>query len=278
MRIEEAINLGKENLKKENIEDALLKTRLLLCYILDKPKEYLIINNKESLSKEQEEIFLEYLEKLKSGHPLQHITHKQFFRNCELYVDENVLIPRPDTEVLVEEVVKLARKVDASSILDLCTGSGAIGIALSKETNAEIVATDISKKALEIAEKNSKLNKAEVKFIQGNLFENIPKENKFDIIVSNPPYIETKTIETLSEEVKKEPKLALDGGIDGLYFYREIAKQAISFLKINGYLALEIGYNQKTLVTKILLENNFMEISTIKDFSGNDRVIIAKSS
>ena len=278
MRIEEAINLGKKNLKKENIEDALLKTRLLLCYILDKPKEYLIINSKESLSKEQEEFFLENIKKLKLGHPLQHITHKQFFRNCELYVDENVLIPRPDTEVLVEEVVKLARTVDASSILDLCTGSGAIGIALSKETNAEIVATDISKKALEIAEKNSKLNKAEVKFIQGNLFENIPKENKFDIIVSNPPYIETKTIETLSEEVKKEPKLALDGGIDGLYFYREIAKQAISFLKINGYLALEIGYNQKTLVTKILLENNFMEISTIKDFSGNDRVIIAKSS
>lgn len=278
MRIEEAINLGKKNLKKENIEDALLKTRLLLCYILDKPKEYLIINSKESLSREQEEFFLENIKKLKLGHPLQHITHKQFFRNCELYVDENVLIPRPDTEVLVEEVVKLARTVDASSILDLCTGSGAIGIALSKETNAEIVATDISKKALEIAEKNSKLNKAEVKFIQGNLFENIPKENKFDIIVSNPPYIETKTIETLSEEVKKEPKLALDGGIDGLYFYREIAKQAISFLKINGYLALEIGYNQKTLVTKILLENNFMEISTIKDFSGNDRVIIAKSS
>ena len=278
MRIEEAIKLGKENLKKENIEDALLKTRLLLCYILDKPKEYLIINSKESLSREQEEFFLENIKKLKLGHPLQHITHKQFFRNCELYVDENVLIPRADTEVLVEEVVKLARTVDASSILDLCTGSGAIGIALSKETNAEIVATDISKKALEIAEKNSKLNKAEVKFIQGNLFENIPKENKFDIIVSNPPYIETKTIETLSEEVKKEPKLALDGGIDGLYFYREIAKQAISFLKINGYLALEIGYNQKTLVTKILLENNFMEISTIKDFSGNDRVIIAKSS
>lgn len=278
MRIEEAINLGKKNLKKENIEDALLKTRLLLCYILDKPKEYLIINSKESLSREQEEFFLENIKKLKLGYPLQHITHKQFFRNCELYVDENVLIPRPDTEVLVEEVVKLARTVDASSILDLCTGSGAIGIALSKETNAEIVATDISKKALEIAEKNSKLNKAEVKFIQGNLFENIPKENKFDIIVSNPPYIETKTIETLSEEVKKEPKLALDGGIDGLYFYREIAKQAISFLKINGYLALEIGYNQKTLVTKILLENNFMEISTIKDFSGNDRVIIAKSS
>ena len=278
MRIEEAIKLGKENLKKENIEDALLKTRLLLCYILDKPKEYLIINSKESLSREQEEFFLENIKKLKLGYPLQHITHKQFFRNCELYVDENVLIPRPDTEVLVEEVVKLARTVNASSILDLCTGSGAIGIALSKETNAEIVATDISKKALEIAEKNSKLNKAEVKFIQGNLFENIPKENKFDIIVSNPPYIETKTIETLSEEVKKEPKLALDGGIDGLYFYREIAKQAISFLKINGYLALEIGYNQKTLVTKILLENNFMEISTIKDFSGNDRVIIAKSS
>lgn len=278
MRIEEAVKLGKENLIKENVEEALLKTRLLLCYILDKPKEYLIINSKEILSKKEEKSFLEALEKLKAGYPLQYITHKQFFRNCEIYVDESVLIPRPDTEILVEEVLKLIRKKETLSILDLCTGSGAIAISLAKETNAKITATDISQKALDIARKNAKLNNTKINFIQGDLFENIPKENKFDIIVSNPPYIETETIKDLSKEVKNEPIIALDGGIDGLDFYRRIAFKAKNFLNADGYLALEIGYNQKAEVYKILLENRFTEILSVKDFSGNDRVIIAKSS
>lgn len=278
MRIEEAVKLGKENLIKENVEEALLKTRLLLCYILDKPKEYLIINSKEILSKKEEKSFLEALEKLKAGYPLQYITHKQFFRNCEIYVDESVLIPRPDTEILVEEVLKLIRKKETLSILDLCTGSGAIAISLAKETNSKITATDISQKALDIARKNAKLNNTKINFIQGDLFENIPKENKFDIIVSNPPYIETETIKDLSKEVKNEPIIALDGGIDGLDFYRRIAFKAKNFLNVDGYLALEIGYNQKAEVYKILLENRFTEILSVKDFSGNDRVIIAKSS
>ena len=278
MRIEEAVKLGKENLIKENVEEALLKTRLLLCYILDKPKEYLIINSKEILSKKEEKSFLEALEKLKAGYPLQYITHKQFFRNCEIYVDESVLIPRPDTEILVEEVLKLIRKKETLSILDLCTGSGAIAISLAKETNSKITATDISQKALDIARKNAKLNNTKINFIQGDLFENIPKENKFDIIVSNPPYIETETIKDLSKEVKNEPIIALDGGIDGLDFYRRIAFKAKNFLNADGYLALEIGYNQKAEVYKILLENRFTEILSVKDFSGNDRVIIAKSS
>ena len=278
MRIEEAVKLGKENLIKENVEEALLKTRLLLCYILDKPKEYLIINSKEILSKKEEKSFLESLEKLKAGYPLQYITHKQFFRDCEIYVDESVLIPRPDTEILVEEVLKLIRKKETLSILDLCTGSGAIAISLAKETNAKITATDISQKALDIARKNAKLNNTKINFIQGDLFENIPKENKFDIIVSNPPYIETETIKDLSKEVKNEPIIALDGGIDGLDFYRRIAFKAKNFLNADGYLALEIGYNQKAEVYKILLENRFTEILSVKDFSGNDRVIIAKSS
>ena len=278
MRIEEAVKLGKENLIKENVEEALLKTRLLLCYILDKPKEYLIINSKEILSKKEEKSFLEALEKLKAGYPLQYITHKQFFRNCEIYVDESVLIPRPDTEILVEKVLKLIRKKETLSILDLCTGSGAIAISLAKETNSKITATDISQKALDIARKNAKLNNTKINFIQGDLFENIPKENKFDIIVSNPPYIETETIKDLSKEVKNEPIIALDGGTDGLDFYRRIAFKAKNFLNADGYLALEIGYNQKAEVYKILLENRFTEILSVKDFSGNDRVIIAKSS
>lgn len=277
MNIEEAIDFGKQELKKENIEDEVLKTRLLLCNILNKGKEYLIINSKLALTQNQETSFLEGIKKLKNGYPIQYITNKQFFRDCEFYVNENVLIPQPDTEILVEECLKLAENMNIPNILDLCTGSGAIAIAIAKKVKANIFATDISKQAIEIAEKNAKLNNVNVKFILGDLFENIENKNFFDIIVSNPPYIETNTIKQLSREVQNEPILALDGGEDGLNFYKKIAKEAKIYLNKEGYLALEIGYNQKEKVCKILENENFSIVLTVKDFSENDRVVIAKS-
>lgn len=277
MNIEEAIDFGKQELKKENIEDEVLKTRLLLCNILNKGKEYLIINSKLALTQNQETSFLEGIKKLKNGYPIQYITNKQFFRDCEFYVNENVLIPQPDTEILVEECLKLAENMNIPNILDLCTGSGAIAISIAKKVKANIFATDISKQAIEIAEKNAKLNNVNVKFILGDLFENIENKNFFDIIVSNPPYIETNTIKQLSREVQNEPILALDGGEDGLNFYKKIAKEAKIYLNKEGYLALEIGYNQKEKVCKILENESFSIVLTVKDFSENDRVVIAKS-
>ena len=191
------------------------------------------------------------------------------------YVDENVLIPQPDTEILVEEAIKTIKQNNITNILDLCTGSGAIAVSIAyycKNTN--VTASDISKNALNIAKKNSKQNNTSIQFVESNLFENI-SNNNFDIIVSNPPYIKTDEIEKLSKEVKNEPYIALDGGKDGFEFYKSILKHAGEYLNTNGYLLLEIGYNQGEVVLN--LEHPNLKIITaqpIKDLSGNDRVVI----
>ena len=203
------------------------------------------------------------------------------------FVDENVLIPQPDTEVLVEETIKkcisvaeLGAEQSPIKILDLCTGSGAIAISLNyvlaqKNINAEITASDISEKALDIAKKNNESNNTSVKFAESNLFENIQK-NDFDIIVSNPPYIKRKIIETLPCQVQAEPHIALDGGEDGLDFYKKIIDQACKYIK-NGYVLLEIGYDQKDEVEGLFRANGrYSEIETVKDLSNNDRCVIAR--
>lgn len=284
MNIEQALNFGKQELNKNEIEDSLLKVRILLTDILKQSKEYLVINNTKELSLQEEKEFKEKIEKLKSGYPIQYITNKQFFRNCEFYVDENVLIPQPDTEILVEEAIKILKEKtfqkNKINILDLCTGSGAIIVSLGKELEKisekyNFYGTDISEKAIEIAQKNANSNNVNVKFYLGDLFESINVNEKFDLIVSNPPYIETDVIKTLSLEVQKEPIIALDGGITGLDFYKRIAKESKNFLTTKGYLILEIGYNQMEAVCSILKNENFKIVSRVKDYANNDRVIVA---
>ena len=277
MTIKEILTKGMIILKGSNIDSPKLKARLLLQYILKKPRQYLIVyDNKEIEKKEQWEYFVN-IEKLAKGVPLQHITHSQEFMKMDFYVDENVLIPRPDTEILVEEVIKIASKMSKPKILDLCTGSGAIAISIAKNVpEAEVHAIDISPKALEIAKKNAKNLGAKVKFTKSNLFEKLNK-TKFDIIVSNPPYIKRDDIKYLSQEVKNEPGLALDGGIDGLDFYRKIAKQAIDYLKFESYLCLEIGYDQKDDVIEIInQQENYSRTYSKKDLGGNDRIIVTQ--
>ena len=192
------------------------------------------------------------------------------------YVNENVLIPQPDTEILVEETIEKIKNLMSNNIkiLDLCTGSGAIAISIAK-LMSNITATDISEKALKIAKTNAQNNNVQnkIKFINSNMFQNI--NEKFDVILSNPPYIETNTIKTLSKEVQNEPKLALDGGQDGLEFYRIIAKNAHKHLNKNGIIMLEIGYNQRKAVTQIFEETKkYKNIECKKDYSNNDRIII----
>ncbi len=277
MTIRETLNKGMIILKSNNIETPKLKARLLLQYILKKSRQYLIVyDNKEIGKKEQWEYFVN-IEKIANGVPLQHITHTQEFMKMDFFVNENVLIPRPDTEILVEEVIKLAKTMDKPKILDLCTGSGAIGIAIAKNVpTATVYAVDISGKALEVAQKNAYNLKAKVKFVKSNLFKNL-NNIKFDIIVSNPPYIKKEDIKLLSNEVQKEPRIALDGGYDGLDFYRKIASQAIDYLKFESYLCFEIGFDQKEDVTEIIKDTkHYGDIYCKKDLYGNDRIIISK--
>lgn len=277
MTIKQAITKGMIMLKSNNVESPKLKARLLLQYVLDKPRQYIIVYDNKEIDKQQQWQYFVNIEKLTKGIPLQHITHRQEFMKMDFFVDENVLIPRPDTEILVEEVIKIAQKYNSPRILDLCTGSGAIAISLKKFVpNADITAVDISEKALEIAQKNAKKLETKINFLKSNLFDKLDNK-KFDIIVSNPPYIRKDEIKKLSEEVQKEPKIALDGGEDGLDFYRIIAEQAINYLKTGSFLCFEIGYNQKNDVIKIIEdEQNYKNTYCKKDLYGNDRIIITQ--
>lgn len=279
MEIKQAIIEATKKLKENSIEDPVNIAKILMSYTINKPKEYLIVNDKEILSDEILEIYNKNINRIKAGYPLQYITKNQEFMKLNFYVNEDVLIPQPDTEILVEKVLEICKKEHKEGpikILDLCTGSGAIAISIKKYIdNVEAIATDISDNALKVAEKNAKINNVEIKFIKSDMFENI--DDKYDIIVSNPPYIEKNILKTLPKDVQYEPALALDGGIDGLDFYRKIAKNAHKHIKMNGYLVLEIGYNQKNSVIKILeKEEKYKNIMTIKDLANNDRVIISK--
>ena len=284
MKIKEIIAKGINILNKCNFEDSGIISREILCYMLKKDKQYLIIHMNEELEESIYNEFIENINKIVKGVPLQYITNKQEFMNLEFYVDENVLIPQPDTEVLVESVLEICNNIKENTkikILDLCTGSGAIAIALNHELNkrninTEIIASDISDNALKVAKKNNVKNNTKVKFIHSDLFENI-KDNDFDIIVSNPPYIKKDVIPTLSEQVRNEPIIALDGGNDGLDFYKKIIEQARKYIKNEGYLCLEIGYDQKIEVLTLLNKfEEYRKTKTIKDLSNNDRCIISE--
>ena len=274
----EQINFLKEN----GIEDSSIIIKELLCFLLQVDKVYLITHSNEEMDKEVYIKVVQNTKKIVGGKPIQYITNNQEFMKMNFYVDENVLIPQPDTEILVYEVLKICMEYsNGVNILDLCTGSGAIAVSLDRilrenRVDAKICASDISKQALKIARKNSENNNANVKIIESDLFENI-EYKKFDIIVSNPPYIRTDEIKNLSDQVKEEPYIALDGGIDGLHFYRKIINEAKGYIKNNGYLCLEIGYNQMESVLGIFKENKeYKNLKQVKDWSGNDRCIIAQ--
>lgn len=270
----ELLKLGENVLKKENIQDSHIKASILLQYVLNQTKQHLIINSEEIVEPSKINEYNNYLQLIIQGTPIQYITNHQQFMALDFYVDENVLIPQPDTEILVEEGLKIIKEQNMK-VLDLCTGSGAIAVSIAHYCqNSTVTATDISKEALEVARKNANLNNVNIEFIESDLFDELT-ERSFDIILSNPPYIETDIINTLVKDVQSEPHLALDGGKDGLKFYRRILAEAHKYLKTDGYLMLEIGYNQGNAV--INLKHNNLKLITkqpIKDLDGNDRVVI----
>lgn len=275
MKIDEMTNLFLKMLNDAKIEEARNKYFILTKKVLNYSKEYILIHGNEDVELEEFKKLEMYINKLIEGIPVQYLTNEQEFYGNKFYVDENVLIPQPDTEILVEEAISIIKNGD--KVLDLCTGSGAIGISLKKKfaDRIDVIGTDISKEALRVAKMNADANRVSVEFVESNMFDKIV-ENDFDLIVSNPPYIETNVIKTLSKEVQNEPHIALDGGSDGLDFYRIIAKEGKDYLKSGGYLIIEIGFNQRDEVINLLKENDYLDIYSKKDYSGNDRIVVGR--
>ena len=278
MNIENAIKEAVEILKKNSIASAILEARILMSFITKLSKEDIIFKATQiNLSQDQEEKYFDLIHKRIKKIPLTHLTNNREFFGNNFYVDENVLDPRPDSETMVEMMIK---KYQNSSFLNLCEigcGSGCLIISLLKHfKDWRGTAIDISKKALEIAQKNAKNNEVfgRIEFLESNLFRDFKDNQIFDIIISNPPYIPTADIENLQDEVRLyEPRIALDGGLDGLDFYRNIASQSRKFLKNNGNIFLEIGYTQHQEVVDIFEKFNFKFIDSAKDLSGIIRVL-----
>lgn len=262
----------KQKLKNAGIEAA-SEAEWLIAECLNKNRNEIRLQS--TVTKEEYKKIAQATAKREKHMPLTKIFNRACFYGLDFYVDKNVLSPRPETELLVEEVIKTVNSSELKkvNILDLCTGSGAIAVVLAKKTNAKITASDVSESALDVAKKNAAAHDANVKFVSSDLFKNI--KGKFDYIVSNPPYIKTQDILALEDEVKKnDPYIALDGGEDGLYFYREIARLAPEFLNKNGKLFLEIGIGEAKSVKK-LLQKNFENIKIKKDYSAIERIIVA---
>ncbi len=261
----------KQKLKNAHIEDV-SEVDWLVCEVLNISRGQLRLQTK--VTQAQKNAIENATNKRIKGEPITKIFGKTNFFGYDFKVTKDVLSPRMETEILVEQVLKYAKA--KMNILDLCTGSGVIAISIAKNVNANIVATDISDKALLVAQENAESNQVKVVFKNSNLFENLKKGKKFDIIVSNPPYIPTQDIAKLDKEVKEyDPKLALDGGEDGLEFYRKIIKESVNYLTLNGMIFFEIGINQKKHIVE-MLEENFENIKVIKDYNKIDRVIYAK--
>lgn len=277
--VKELLSKGIMLLEQNNIEDSIIKAKRLIQYVLKKTANQIIFDLDSCIKKDNETQYLEYINQIINGKPLQYITHEQEFMGFKFYVDENVLIPQPDTETLVERAIEIVKDAQPDTeninVLDMCTGSGAIAVSIAKLCkNIKICALDISDEALEIAKKNAFENEANVEFFKSDMFENISKNAKFDLIVSNPPYIKETVISTLSKDVQNEPHIALNGGIDGLDFYRIIANNAYRYLKYQGKVLVEIGYDQEESVENLFEQTHqYDKIRCIKDLSGNDRVI-----
>lgn len=255
-------------------EAELLFTGLLGC---DRTSLYL--NKGLVLDKDKLHLVSLALKKRVKGEPIQYILGKTEFMGLEFKINPDVLIPRPETEILVETVIKYANRLSACSILELGTGSGCIAVSLAKYLQgSQITATDVSEKALVVARYNAKLNKVgkKIKFLKKDLFKSI-FDNRYAICVSNPPYIASSEIKRLQPEVQFEPEVALNGGSDGLYFYKNIITSSPKYLRGRGFLIFEIGFNQKDAVKKYIQNSGYFEIiEIIKDYNNLDRVIVSR--
>ena len=277
MNIENVLNEGISILQKNKIANPQLDSEILLSNSIKRDKKHIILNPKEFLNSEQLEKFKSLIERRKKGEPIAYLINKKEFWKDEFFVNKDVLIPRPDSELIIEQVLKIYSKDDQLQILDIGTGSGCILLSILKErSNFYGTGIDISKKSINVSKFNAKqLNLTNrVKFFHSSVdnFNN----GKYDIIVSNPPYIEQLSLKYLEKDVVNfEPKLALSGGFDGFSKIRKVINKTSNLIKKNGKFILEIGFNQKNKVIKILKEEGFYVNKAIKDYGNNDRCIIS---
>ena len=273
MTYREAYDEGVLQLMQADIAEAKLDARLLLEFVCDTDRNTLLVHGDREVLGQEYDRYISCIKRRACHIPLQHLTGVQEFMGLSFEVNEHVLIPRQDTEILVEVVMKHLH--DGMRILDVCTGSGCILLSLLRYSNdCAGVGVDISKEALSVATRNRDALGLSADFIQSDLFEKV--EEKFEIIVSNPPYIRTEVIDTLMEEVKEhEPYIALDGKEDGLFFYRKIIESAGEYLCKGGRIFFEIGYDQGQQVSELLSEAGYREIEVVKDYAGLDRVVHA---
>ena len=277
MNIENILNQGASILKANKIPNPNLDSEILLSKSINKDKKHIILNSKEILSSKQLDSFKDFIERRKKGEPIAYLINKKEFWKDEFYVNRDVLIPRPDTEIIIEQVLKIYSNESQIQVLDIGTGSGCIVLSILKErSNFYGTGIDISKKSINVSKFNAnKLHLTNrVRFIHSSV-DNF-KIGKYDLIVSNPPYIELLNLKYLEKDVVNfEPKLALNGGFDGFSKIRKVISKANSLIKKNGKFILEIGFNQKNKVKEILKKEGFYINKSIKDYGNNDRCIIS---
>ena len=279
---DENINLLSKSiqyLKKYNVENARLDAEYIFAYVLGVKRISLMLNFDEEISEENKNLIRQYIVRRgKYREPLQYIVKEWEFYGYPIKVDGRVLIPRQDTEILVEQCIFLMKEKENPKILDIGTGSGAISIALAKELpESEVLGLDVSDDALKMAVINRELNNvSNLKFLKSDVFQHV-REKNYDLIVSNPPYIPVEEYNELMPEVKEyEPRMALTDGGDGYYFYKKISEESVNYLKNGGYLAFEVGYNQGETVSQLMEKNGFQIIGRVADYGGIERVIIGR--
>ncbi|WAM33166.1 peptide chain release factor N(5)-glutamine methyltransferase [Caldicellulosiruptor morganii] len=262
----------------EDGEDCSKISILLVSQMLGMDKTKVVVEKDLTIEEEDYQRIIYAALKYAAGYPLQYCTNRAYFMGLEFYVDENVLIPRFDTETLIEVAIEIFEGKENLLFLDMGTGSGCIAVALCKFLPCRVVAVDISEDAIKIARKNAKLNNVEnkIEFIKSDLFENIPSSYRFDAIISNPPYVSEKQISDLDRRVLKEPRIALFSGEDGLWHFKQIAKNAGLYLKNGGYIILEVGYNQAKSVKSILQSLGYKNIDSKNDLSNIERCVYAR--
>lgn len=298
LSVKEILSIGKRQLEEHGVMDADIDSKTLYCFMMNIDRSRLILEYQNILQDSLCDDYFALLDRRSAGEPIQYIMGSQEFMGLNFKVNENVLIPRQDTETLVEDVISVIKnhtlrgedvdvpKLKEPECLDLCCGSGAIGVSLAKLcAPIKVTCSDISDGAIDVAKENAQLNQVakNVSFECGDMFQPFKgkfKNKKFDIIVTNPPYIQSEVIPTLQREVKDhEPMQALDGGVDGLDFYRQIIKEAPNHLKKGGVLMMEIGHDQKDSCLQLIEENaSYVQAKGLKDLAGKDRIIFCTLS